>query len=395
MKLRLLAMSKLDSEVNRVFLRLVLAVGCGSAWQARGETLAPSSSPLAGSITGPGTCATSGCHGGASAIGRQYVIWSQRDVHSRAFATLTSARANRMGEALNIAHPAASATCTACHAPLQTVAPELLAAHARIEDGVTCASCHGAGEAWLRSHTRHDFTHEDRVAAGMRELRNLYGRANTCVACHQNIDPALVKVGKHPALIFELDGQAASEPKHWREPATWHGAQAWLVGQSVALREMSGALQRDPAAAELDAPRWAGLLWVLQRCELSDALPSLTGLAAEPSPPAFAASVPAADTAAQRAAALTWTDEMTKVLLKKLAATSPAFLDATVAQRVQAYRAERLVLALDRLLASLPAAQRPAAAGARLDALFKLAQSIPDFAPADFAHALAEFEKAL
>jgi len=388
-------MSKLDSDVNSAFLRLVFAAGCGCAGPAWGETLPPANSPLAGGITGPGTCATSGCHGGASAIGRQYVIWSQRDVHSRAFATLTSARANRMGEALKIAHPAASPTCTACHAPLQTVAPELLAANARIEDGVTCASCHGSGEAWLRSHTRHDFTHEDRVAAGMRELRNLYGRANTCVACHQNIDPALVKVGKHPALIFELDGQSASEPKHWREPAARHGAQVWLVGQAVALREMSGALQRDPADAELDAPRWAGLLWVLQRCDLGDALPSLTGLAVEPVPAAFAATVTAADTAAQRAAALAWTDEMTGTLLKKLAATSPAFLDATVAQRVQAYRAERLVLALDRLLASLPAAQRPATASAKLDALFKLAQSIPDFVPADFARALAEFERAL
>ena len=66
-----------------------------------------------------------------------------------------------------------------------------------------------------------------------------------------------------------------------------------------------------------------------------------------------------------------------------------------MAKSVQAYRAERLVLALDRLLASLPAKQRPAAANSQLDTLFRLAQSIPDFSPADFARELAVFEKAL
>ena len=381
--------------MNRAFLRLVIAVSCGSADCAWGETLPPPATPAGGVIPGPSTCATSGCHGGADAISRQYVIWSQRDVHSRAYATLTSARAARMGEALKIENPAQNATCTACHAPLQTVAPGLLAADAHVEDGVACASCHGTGETWLRSHSRPDWTHADRVAAGMHELRNLYGRANTCVACHQNIDPALVKVGKHPQLIFELDGQAASEPKHWRETATWHGAQAWYVGQSVALREMSGALLHGSADAELEAPRWAGLLWVLQRCELGDAPPSLAGLASDPAPAAYTAALETTDLTAQRAAGLAWTNEMTKALLKKLAAAHPGFLDASVTKPVQAYRAERLVLALDRLLASLPAKQRPTAADAQLDVLFRLAQSIPDFSPADFARELAVFEKTL
>jgi predicted CXXCH cytochrome family protein len=347
---------------------------------------------LPGLIPGPATCATSSCHGGADALSRQYVIWSQRDVHSRSYATLTSARAARMGEALAIVNPAQSATCTACHAPLQTVAPNLLAADAHIEDGVTCASCHGTGETWLRSHPRPDWTHADRVAAGMHDLRSLYGRANTCVACHQAIDPALVKVGKHPQLIFELDGQAASEPKHWRESAKWQGAQAWYVGQAVALREMSGALEHTAADADLDAPRWSGLLWLLQRCELDPALPSLS---TEPVPAAYAAALETTDHAAQQAAERDWSNELTKSLLKKLAATHPGFLDASVVKTVQAYRAERLVLALDRLCASLPPKQRPPAAGAPLDKLFQLAQSIPDFSPADFARELAAFEKAL
>ncbi|MDB6092825.1 MAG: hypothetical protein JWM32_387 [Verrucomicrobia bacterium] len=301
-----------------------------------------------------------------------------------------------MAEALKIDNPTKSATCAACHAPLQTVEPTFLAANAHPEDGVSCVTCHGVStDDWLRSHTRPDWTHQDRVAAGMRDLRNLYIRANSCVACHQNIDPQLVKVGRHPQLIFELDGQAVSEPKHWTEAANWQGGQAWFVGQAVALREMSWALAHERTDADLDAPRWAGLLWLLQRCDAGDALPPIAAVSNEASQASYAGAMDQADVIARRGAEITWSSDLTKTLVKKLAATHPDFLDAATAQPVQARRAERLVLALDRLLASLPVAQRPPAAGAPLDKLFQLAQSVPDFSPKDFARELAAFEMAL
>ncbi|MBI3884992.1 MAG: hypothetical protein HY302_04600 [Opitutae bacterium] len=345
-----------------------------------------------GLVSGPASCSTSGCHGGASESSRQFAVWSQRDVHTRAYATLTNARSARMAEALQLGRPAENSTCTACHAPLQTVAPALRAADAHVEDGVACASCHGTGDSWLRSHTRPDWTHADRVAAGMSDVRHLYGRANSCVACHQNIDPRLVTVGKHPALIFELDGQSVAEPKHWREPATAHGAQAWFVGQAVALREMSSALAHDRGEPGQALPRWAGLHWVLQHCALDE---NFSAAAAAPDAAGFAAVLAASDSAARRAADLAWSHDLTKTLLKKLAATHAAFLDSSIGRLEHARRAERLVLALDRLLASLPAAARPAGAQAPLDSLFSLAQSAPDFAPADFARELAAFERAL
>src|SRR6185437_13041129 len=104
-------------------------------------------------------------------------------------------------------------------------------------------SCHGRAENWIRSHTRTDFTHMDRVHAGMRDLQNIYVRANSCVACHQNVDADLLQAG-HPELIFELDGQLVSQPRHWREKSGWSGPQTWLVGQAVALREMSWYVAR-------------------------------------------------------------------------------------------------------------------------------------------------------
>ncbi len=347
-------------------------------------------------IDGPATCSTSGCHGGASETSRQYAIWSQRDVHSRSYATLTSARSARMAEALQIADPVKSNRCTACHAPLAAVAPELLAANVRVEDGVTCVSCHGpATDDWIRAHTRKDWSHADRVAAGMRELRNLYGRANACVACHQNIDPELVRVGVHPQLIFELDGQTASEPPHWREHAGWHGAKAWYVGQAVALREASWALAQQRTDAALDGARWSALVWLLGQCSPEPSPSPFARLSSEQTPVAYAAALEAADAAAREAAEANWSTDHARRILRQLAATHPSFLETGVSAPVLARRAERLVLAFDRLIASLPASERPKAGGEPLDRLFQLAQSVPDFEPKEFAAALARFEQAL
>lgn len=341
-----------------------------------------------------GTAACSGCHGKADERSRQYISWSQHDAHSRAYATLTTARAARMAEALKIDNATTSARCTNCHAPVQTIAPALRAPDAHIAEGVACASCHGVTGNWLLSHTRPDFTHQDRVASGMRELRDSYHRANACVACHQITEPALVAVGRHPALTFELDGQVNSQPPHWRETAGHDGAQAWFVGQAVALREMSAALRDGRIDASRETPRWQALLWLVQRTGLDFDSPELAGLPLTAQPPTLTAAAELADQVAQRAAK-TWAPAQTKAALARLAATHAEFSAANAPQVVQACRAERLVLALDRLLAAQPAAGRPAAASARLDELFRLVQSQPDFVPAKFVRALAAFAQAL
>ncbi len=344
-------------------------------------------------ILGAGSCATSGCHGGADEKSRQHIVWSQSDVHSRSYATLTTARSARLAEALRIPDPTTSARCTTCHAPALTVPADQLASDVKATEGVSCASCHGPESGWLRSHTRADYTHADRVAAGMRDLANLHVRANTCVACHQNIDPELVNTGRHPRLIFELDGQAASEPKHWRERAGWNGAQAWYVGQAVALREMSSALLNGKADAVRESPRWEGLLWVLQRTGDRNALPS-GNLTPSKDASVYASAVNACDQLAKTATA-SFAPAQTSSFLSRLASTHPEFADRSISREMQACRAERLVLALDRLLAALPADQRPAGSGPLLDSLFRLVQSTPDFSPADFSGALAAFAKTL
>lgn len=340
-------------------------------------------------FAGSPSCATSMCHGGAGELRHQTTIWQKQDIHSRTYNTLVNARSAQIAAALKIPDAATSSRCTTCHAPFHDVPKSaFLAEITKPVEGVSCESCHGPAEKWIRSHTRPDFSHRDRVLAGLRDLKHLYVRASSCVACHQTLEPALLAAG-HPELIFELDGQAVSQPKHWREKGDWHGPQAWLVGQAVALREMSAQINREKTPGEKLLAPWAGTLWLLQKLDgLDSALPALK-------PVANAGQAhPAADTLARRTAELEWGHDLTRQALQRLAKTHADFADNKVPQLTHARRAERLVLALDRLTAPL---DKPALAKLEPDLkeLFALAQSLPDFAPDKFAKALESFAKRL
>ena len=318
----------------------------------------------------------------------QFLTWSLKDFHSqRPPATLTSARSKQIAETLEINEPTADARCTTCHAPLHGVPANLRGEHFKISEGVSCESCHGPAEKWLRSHTRKDYTRADRTAAGMRDLQSLYVRANTCVACHQVVSPALLKAG-HPELIFELDGQSCAEPKHWSAEKNGNGAQAWLVGQAVALREMSWQLTQIHSANEL-SPRMTetnlldriyALSWMLSKVTDQQLTP---GTMAED----FEGRQRLADAFAREKSDSVWSNQMTHDCLARLADVASDFRDENIRPSLHARRAERLVLAFDRLLA----AENNHQADAELNQLFKLAQSIPDFEPKAFAAALQKF----
>ena len=340
---------------------------------------------------GANSCASSGCHGGGGAKQNQFLVWSLKDFHSqRPPATLTTARSKQIADALEIKDPTADARCTACHAPLHEVPADLRGENFKVSEGVSCESCHGPAEKWLRPHTRPDYARADRTAAGMRDLQNLYVRANTCVACHQVVSQPLLKAG-HPELIFELDGQSVAEPKHWSAEKNGNGAQAWLVGQAVALREMSWQLAQEKSPAENVIARWAGLAWLIQTTaphgSLKTPLPAAPGEAVKMAGDIQSGS----EVVARAAAAASWTDEMTRNALTVLVNASGSFREAAVSQNQQARRAERLVLALDRLVAALPEMRNNEPVQAALNQLFQLAQSVPDFDAKQFADALEKF----
>jgi len=338
---------------------------------------------------GASSCSSSSCHGGAGANKDQFLVWSKYDYHhTRPYATLETARAEHIAEALKLGEPTQSAACTACHAPLQTVPVDRLSQGLRITDGVSCESCHGPADHWLRGHTRHDWSHADRVRAGMRDLRNLYVRANACVACHQTLANDIRQAG-HPELLFELDGQAVSQPKHWRTADDKPGPQIWLVGQAVALREMSWQLAQEKASDENLAARWAALVWLLQLAGKADGhWPAIELNANAPTAERAMEVHRWNDQFAKAIAEISWSEGLTRKCLALLAKTDDAFRDPKVPKPIQARRAERLVLGLDRLTSGLGAATK---LGPLLDHLFEDVQSLPDFDPPQFAKHLQEF----
>jgi hypothetical protein len=298
-------------------------------------------------------CKSSSCHGGAGPKRSQYITWSQKDFHTKAYAVLLNARSTRIAEGLGIAEAPASARCTVCHSPFQSVEPSRLSRTAHFDEGVSCETCHGAASGWLRGHTRPDWTYNTRVAAGMRDLRNLYMRANACVACHQNLAPEVLHAG-HPDLFFELDGQSVVEPKHWPEGEPWSGLREWLTGQAVALREMSWALASDPKSDELSNARWNGLAWLCATVTSAASIPSpVSQPSINPGRSDFTSMQTQADTLARRASTSNWSDSSAQSLLMALASSDAEFSAKGTASQLLGQRAKRLVLALDRLVNAL------------------------------------------
>jgi hypothetical protein len=338
-------------------------------------------------------CKSSSCHGGAGEKRSQYITWSRQDFHTRAFAILLDARSARIAETVGTGAAQSSARCTVCHSPFQSVAPIRPASNARADEGVSCESCHGAAGSWLRGHTRSDWNYAMRVTAGMRDLRSLYVRANTCVACHQNIDNDLLKAG-HPPLVFELDSQSVNEPKHWRDDNPWIGPRAWLTGQAVALREAAwrGRTDSDPAADMQETS--IALAWLLAKATAVEPdLPKIFDSASSDLEPVQKQ----ADDLARRAPS--WNPNIGSIMaiLRALVATDSEFV-VTKETSVQTlwYRARRVVLALDRLSAALKQNRgEPIRIDSELNLLREDVRLHENFAAARFAEHLRGFRAAL
>src|SRR5207253_5173539 len=207
--------------------------------------------------------------------------------------------------------------------------------------GVSCESCHGAAGSWLRGHTRTDWNYAMRVTAGMRDLRSLYVRANTCVACHQNVDHDLLKAG-HPTLVFELDSQSINEPKHWRDDDLSIGPRAWLTGQAVALREAAWRARTDSDPAVDMQETSVALAWLLAKETLADPmLPKIS----EPQSSDLQPLQKQADDLGRRAATWHPNTDSTMAILRALAESDAEFV---ITKRISAetlfYSAKRLCL---------------------------------------------------
>ena len=305
-----------------------------------------------GRYLGAMSCSSSSCHGGAGDQHNQFIIWSQRDFHQRSGLILTNARSARIAETLRISDASADLRCTVCHSPVTAIAPPRLVDKSERDSGVSCESCHGPAEAWLRSHTRRDYTYRMRVSAGMRDLRSFYFRANTCVACHQTLDSDIIAAG-HPRLLFELVTQTKAEPPHWRDPVD-SPVRAWLTGQAAALRELSSKANGDAQKSDPDAAaQTSALSWLLARVTSSDhSLPPV------PNNVESGSVQHAADELAQHVSGRSFENGYGTRLLRALTSTAIEFREtSSISPDILFYRAKRLALACEALSGSAAPAQ--------------------------------------
>jgi hypothetical protein len=378
----------------RAALICILAVSVAPALCAREPSPIRESN---GTFVGSTGCKSSSCHGGAGPKRSQYFTWSQKDYHTKAFTILLDARSQRIAEGVGAGPAETSARCTVCHSPFQSVAPNRLGPEVHPDEGVSCESCHGAAGGWLRGHTRKDWTYNTRVGAGMRDLRSLYVRANACAACHQYLEPALLKAG-HPDLFFELDSQSVAEPKHWKdETDSWSGLREWLTGQAVALREMSWALAGDPQNDEWSNARWNGLAWL---CATATNAAAMSGpILPPPNAPAhsdFTNMQAQADALARRAAVSNWNENAARNLLTALASSDNEFSAKGTSGSILGQRAKRLVLALDRLSNALNQDRGfKLKVETELNQLFEDVRTLDSFDAAAFSGHLKAFRVAL
>jgi hypothetical protein len=303
-------------------------------------------------FTGVESCATSGCHGGGA--GKNQVQIHRKDQHANAHVAMAQATwSTQLTQNLGITNPYNSARCNVCHAPALTLsahhfAPGMTAA--KSGTGVSCESCHGPAEFWLRTHTRTDYTHEMRTAIGMRDLRDFYSRSNVCIGCHQNLDPEIVANG-HVPLTFELDDYDTRETAHWKDKGTWLGPRRWLTGQAVALREVSWMLSKTKPMPGAEAglkelqDRWQALSWLLRKTDGGSGLPSGND---------YAAMQTASDRLARAASSEPWSKESTQRQFRALAGLRQEFgKGGAEVSVVSAKRGYFLAIALRRLFIAL------------------------------------------
>ena len=209
-----------------------------------------------GTHLGVASCAGNNCHGAVQPFKtsrvaqNEYLIWAQKDKHSKAFAVLREERGRRIAQNLGLPDAEHAEICLACHA--DNVPPARRGPQFRSADGVGCEACHGGASGWLGTHIA-GVGHAANLAAGLYPMEQPLARAERCLTCHVGDGKRLVThqiMGAgHPPLGFELDTYSATQPAHYQVDQDYierkgrpNDVQIWAVGQALDLKKRMDAL---------------------------------------------------------------------------------------------------------------------------------------------------------
>jgi hypothetical protein len=121
--------------------------------------------------------------------GSQMSIW-QNSAHAKAFETLKTDKANQIAKEKGFKEPAAETwECLKCHVTGYNLDATMLGEKFKIEDGVQCETCHGAGSAYKDMKVMKD--KKLSIEKGLIVHENL---EEFCVSCHNSESPTFVKM---------------------------------------------------------------------------------------------------------------------------------------------------------------------------------------------------------
>jgi Cytochrome c554 and c-prime len=186
-------------------------------------------------IVGPNACAE--CHK------QETEAWKSTH-HFTTFREMPRRKeANEIAEKMGVQRIRSESLCLSCHYTVQEKEKK-----SQPIAGISCESCHSAGEDWIKVHSQYSGKTEKTEtkaeaearwkladAKGMIRPSSLYRLAKNCYGCHVVPQEDLVNKGGHPAgSAFELVSWSQGEVRH----NTWHSKGKQNVLASAARKRM-------------------------------------------------------------------------------------------------------------------------------------------------------------
>jgi hypothetical protein len=186
-------------------------------------------------IVGPNACAE--CHK------QEAEAWKDTH-HFKTFREMPRRKeANEIAEKMGVQRIRSESVCLTCHYTVQQKE-----SREQPIAGISCESCHSAGEDWIKVHSQFSGKTEKTETKAEAEARlkladskgmirpsSLYRLAKNCYGCHVVPQEDLVNKGGHPAgSAFELVSWSQGEVRH----NTWHSKGKDNVPAGAARKRM-------------------------------------------------------------------------------------------------------------------------------------------------------------